>query len=172
MADAPRPTMIETPGGTLSFQDWLVGQRGVPAVTAVRFGGPPRPATDVIDAIVAADVVVIPPSNPYVSIDPILALDGVRAAIASRPVVAVSPIVGGKAVKGPLAGMISTLAGRAASAAAIADHYADLLDAFVIERGDDVGSDLQILATATVMGDRSDRARLASEVLALARRIT
>ncbi len=171
MADAPRPTTIETHDGTLSFQDWLVGKRGAPAVTAVRFGGSPRAADGVLEAIAAADVVVIGPSNPYVSIDPILALDGVRAALAARPVVAVSPIVAGKAVKGPLAGMVATLAGRAPSAAAIAAHYGALLDGLVLERGDDAPEEIATHATATVMGDRVDRARLAREVLELARRI-
>ncbi len=171
MSDAPRPTLIDTPDGTLSFQDWLVGQRGAPRVERVRFTGPPRPADGVVAAIDAADVVILPPSNPYVSIDPILALDGVRAAVARRPVIAVSPIVAGKAIKGPLAPMIESLAGRPPSTAAIAAHYGDLLDVLVHERGDDAPAGVATLATATVMGDRADRARLAREILDLARRL-
>ncbi len=171
MSDAPRPTLIDTPDSTLSFQDWLVGQRGAPRVERVRFTGPPRPAAGVVAAIDAADVVILPPSNPYVSIDPILALDGVRAAVARRPVIAVSPIVGGRAVKGPLAPMIESLAGLPPSPAAIAAHYGALLTAMVIERGDDAPAGVATLATATVMGDRADRARLAREILDLARRL-
>jgi LPPG:FO 2-phospho-L-lactate transferase len=164
MSDAPRPTLIETRDGTLDFQDWLVRRRGAPEVLRIRFAGAPTPAPAVTDAIAAADLVVIGPSNPYVSIDPILALDGVRAAVARRRVVAVSPIVGGRAVKGPLAAMIPSLAGRPASAAAIADHYRDLLAGIAVARGDAVDG-LPTLATDTIMADRADRARLARELL-------
>ncbi|MCB9561248.1 MAG: 2-phospho-L-lactate transferase [Kofleriaceae bacterium] len=166
MTDVARPTMLDTHDGTLSFQDWLVGRRGAPVVTRVWWPGPARPTDAVLAAIDAADLIVVGPSNPYVSIDPILGLDGVRAALARRPVVAVSPIVAGRAVKGPLAGMIESLARRAPSPAAIAAHYGDLLDGLVIELGDDAPAGLATLATATVMGDRGDRARLAAEVLA------
>jgi LPPG:FO 2-phospho-L-lactate transferase len=165
MSDLPRPTLIDTPEGTLSFQDWLVRRQGRPKVRAVRFGGRPAPAPGVIEAIAAAELVVIGPSNPYVSIDPILALDGVREALGRRSVVAVSPIVDGRAVKGPLAEMIVELARRPATAAAVADHYGDLLSGIVIERGDAPPARLRVLETATVMGDRADRARLAREVL-------
>jgi len=168
MADAPRPTRIDTPGGPLTFQDWLVRERGRPTVTRVWSEGASQPAPGVVEAIDAADVVVIGPSNPYVSIDPILGLDGVRAALARRPVIAVSPIVGGRAVKGPLAGMIESLAGRAPSAAAVAAHYGALLHGFVVEPGDGVGLRVATRETPVVMRDRADRARLAREVLELA----
>jgi LPPG:FO 2-phospho-L-lactate transferase len=164
MADAPQPTRLDTDEGTLDFQEWLVGRRGATPVNRVWSPGLSVPAPGVIDAIDAADVVIIGPSNPYVSVDPILGLDGVRAAIARRPVVAVSPIVAGKAVKGPLAAMIPRLAGRPATAAAVAAHYDGLLRGFVVEHGDDVPG-VKTLATSIVMGDR---ARLAREVIAFA----
>jgi LPPG:FO 2-phospho-L-lactate transferase len=168
MADVARPTQLETPEGTLGFQDWLVARRGAPSVSRVWWPGPATPAPGVIDAIAAADVVVIGPSNPYVSIDPILALDGVRDAIAHKLVLAVSPIVDGRAVKGPLAPMIERLAGRAPSAAAIADHYAPLLRGLVIERGDAAPDGIQSMSTSTIMHTREHRAALAREVLAFA----
>jgi LPPG:FO 2-phospho-L-lactate transferase len=164
MSDAARPTMLDTDDGTLSFQEWLVGRRGAPTVRRVWWPGTALPTPAVLDAIASADLVIIGPSNPYVSIDPILSLDGVRAAIAQKRVVAVSPIVGGRAVKGPLGGMIPTLAGREPSPGAIARHYDGLLHAMVIERGDE-RPPLRALATSTVMRDRDDRARLAREVL-------
>ncbi len=168
MCETPRPTMLDTADGVLEFQDWLVRHRAAPAVTRVWSAGPTAPSPAVLDAIAAADLVVVGPSNPYVSIDPILTLDGVRAALAARPVVAVSPIVGGRAVKGPLAGMIEQLAGRAPSPAAIADHYRDFLGGLVIEAGDEEPSGVPVVATRTVMSSAADRARLAREVLAFA----
>jgi LPPG:FO 2-phospho-L-lactate transferase len=167
MADRPRPTLIDTVAdGTLPFQEWFVRRRAQPAVHAVSFEGPPEPAPGVLAAIAAADQVLIGPSNPYVSIDPILALDGVRAALARRPAVAVSPIVGGHAVKGPLARMIVELTGAPASAAAVARHYGGLVRGWVVARGDDCPG--PTLATEIVMRDRPDRARLAREVVAFA----
>jgi LPPG:FO 2-phospho-L-lactate transferase len=170
MSDAPVATMIETAvDGTLPFQQWFVKRRAEPAVRAVRFEGGRTPAPGVIPAIDACEVVIVGPSNPYVSVDPILCLDGVREALARKPVVALSPIVGGAAIKGPLATMIPQLTGEAASAGAIARHYRGLLRAMVVERGDEatVGS-LPVLGASTVMRSREDRLRLAREVLAFA----
>src|SRR5205814_1504881 len=120
------------------------------------FDGDPPPAPAVLPAIAEADVVLIGPSNPYVSIDPILSLDGVRAALARKTVVAVSPIVRGAAVKGPLAPMIPALAGRPPTAAAVARHYEGLLAGIVVESGDehDLDGALPVLATATIMRTR------------------
>ncbi len=168
MCDQPRATMLDTDAGTLDFQTWLVGMRGGPAVERVWWTGPSTASPAALAEIDAADVVVIGPSNPYVSIDPILALDDVRAAIAKKVVVAVSPIVGGRAVKGPLAAMIPSLGGREASANAIAFHYRDLLGGIVIEEGDAATSGAPTLSTRTVMTTRDDRARLAREVIAFA----
>ena len=110
--DDPLRTRIGTDAGELEFQQWLVGRRAVDAVRSVRFDGlPAAPAPGVLDAIRGADVIVLAPSNPFVSLDPILAVEGVREAILARRdrVVAISPIIAGKAVKGPLAGMLETL---------------------------------------------------------------
>jgi LPPG:FO 2-phospho-L-lactate transferase len=115
--------------------------------------------------------VIVGPSNPYVSIDPILTRPGARAALAALPVIAVSPIVGGVAVKGPLGTMIPELTGAPASAAAIARHYDGLLSGIVVERGDEAGLagvGLPVLAADTVMRSRADSLRLAREVLAFA----
>lgn len=173
MSDAPRPTRVRTEEhGILGFQQWLVGLRGAPPATEILFGGSDdRPAPGVLEALEAAELVVLAPSNPYVSIDPILALDGVVAALMTRPVVALSPIVGGAAVKGPLGGMVRSLAGREPSPEAVCDHYGGLVDALVVEEGD--GGDLDwlpVLETQTVMGGRADRARLARELLDFAAR--
>lgn len=171
MADALRQTRIDTAShGSLLFQEWFVRERTRPAVARVWFDGTDRPAPDVIPALAHAELVIIGPSNPYVSIDPILSLRGVREALAHTPVVAVSPIVGGRAVKGPLGEMIQQLASRQASAAAVRAHYAerygDLLAGFVVERGDEAEiADLPVLATDTIMSDRDARERLAREVL-------
>lgn len=171
MADAPRRTCIDTEShGALLFQEWFVRERTRPAVTRVWFDGTDRPAPDVIPALAHAELVIIGPSNPYVSIDPILSLRGVREALAHTPVVAVSPIVGGRAVKGPLGEMIAQLGGREASAGAVRAHYAErygaLLAGFVVERGDEAGiADLPVLATDTIMSDRAARERLARAVL-------
>jgi LPPG:FO 2-phospho-L-lactate transferase len=167
MSDHPSRTMIETRDhGALAFQTWFVRHRAEPAVRRVRFDGDARPTGEVLDALRRAQLVVIGPSNPYVSIDPILSLPGVRDAVFANPVVAVSPIVGGRAVKGPLAAMIPELDAVAPSAAAVAAHYPGLA-AMVVERGDSVAG-LPVLATDTVMRSAADSERLAQEVLAFA----
>ncbi len=170
MADGHCRTMIDTHDqGTLSFQDWFVRHRAAPSVRAVRFEGDPPPAPALLPALAEADVVLIGPSNPYVSIDPILSRPGVRAALAGRKVFAVSPIVGGRAVKGPLGSMIPELTGQEATAAAIARHYQGMLTGLVVERGDEAGvTGLPVLATDTVMRSRADSLRLARDVLAFA----
>jgi LPPG:FO 2-phospho-L-lactate transferase len=170
MADEPVRTMIETTAeGALPFQQWFVRRRAEPRVRAVRFEGTRAPAPGALAAIAACDLVVIGPSNPYVSIDPIVSLDGVRAALGRKPVVAVSPIVGGAAIKGPLATMIPDLTGQAPSAGAIARHYGGLLRGMVVERGDEGTVDsVRSTGTSTVMKSRDDRLRLAREVLAFA----
>jgi LPPG:FO 2-phospho-L-lactate transferase len=170
MSDDPCRTMIDTAEhGTLPFQTWFVRHRAEPPALRVAFEGNARATPAVIDALERAEVVVVGPSNPYVSIDPILSLPGVRAAISARPVVAVSPIVGGRAVKGPLASMIPRLAGRPPSAAAIAAHYPGLRG-MVVEIGDSVPG-VRTVATETVMKSPADSERLAREVLALARSV-
>ncbi|MGO8996639.1 MAG: 2-phospho-L-lactate transferase [Polyangiaceae bacterium] len=174
MSDALVQTMIETTeDGTLPFQQWFVRRRAEPKVRAVRFDGGRTPAPGVIAAIGACDVVILGPSNPYVSVDPILCLDGVRDAIARKPVVALSPIVGGAAIKGPLATMIRDLTGEAPSAGAVARHYRGLVTAMVVEKGDEATvSSIPVLGTSTVMRSRDDRLQLAREILAFSAKVT
>jgi LPPG:FO 2-phospho-L-lactate transferase len=127
----------------------------------------------VLDALACADLVIIGPSNPYVSIDPILSMPEVASAIAKRKVVAVSPIVGGRAIKGPLADMIPTLAKRSASAGAVAAHYGSLLSGMVVELGDEQSvQGVPVLGTSTIMRTADDRLRLAQVVLQFAERVS
>jgi LPPG:FO 2-phospho-L-lactate transferase len=131
-------TFIGTDGGELDFQQWLVGHRAVELVRSVRFEGlPARPAPGVLDAIHDAEVLVLAPSNPFVSLDPILAVEGVREALVARRehVVAISPIIAGRAVKGPLAGMLETL-GPAPGAVGVARLLAPLAASFVLDEAD------------------------------------
>jgi LPPG:FO 2-phospho-L-lactate transferase len=174
MTDDRVATLVETPAGTLEFQDYFVGRRQSDDVLGVTFAGIERARAhpDALAAIREADAVVIAPSNPIVSIAPILATPGLREALAdtAAPIVAVSPIVGGHALKGPAAQMLATL-GHEVSALGVARLYADVVDGLVI---DEVDRDLRqsieplgprVLVTATVMGDEADRRRLAGEVL-------
>ncbi len=169
MADAPCRTMIATDEGALPFQRWFVARRAEPRVRGVSFEGDAPATPEVLAALAEADLVVIGPSNPYVSIDPILTRPGVREALAGKLVVAVSPIVGGKAVKGPLATMIPDLVGLAPGPDAIVRHYAGLLGGIVVEHGDEGEvTGCAVHAARTVMGDRDGSVRLAREVLAFA----
>ena len=135
-------TMVETDAGLLSFQDYFVRRRASDAVRSLRFEGADtaRPAVGVLDALAGADVIVIAPSNPFLSIDPLLAVPGTRDAIvaAEAPVVAISPIIGGQAVKGPAAEILESL-GHDVSALGVARVYAELADAFIL---DEVDADL------------------------------
>lgn len=167
MADEPCRTRIDTEAhGTLPFQDWFVRHRARPKVRRIWFEGDPAPTSAVLRAIAGAELVVIGPSNPYVSIEPILSRSGVKSALARRTVIAVSPIIGSKAVKGPLAEMIPALAGIAPSAAAVARHYGSLLSGFVVQPGDGAGIEVPVLECDTLMHTREDRTRLARTVLA------
>ncbi|MET0387270.1 MAG: 2-phospho-L-lactate transferase [Polyangiales bacterium] len=166
MSDDRCETMIDTDQGTLGFQPWLVGARGVPAVRKVWFRGDARPTREVLDVLEHARLIIIGPSNPYVSVEPILALPGVRERVQAKPVLAVSPIVHGRAVKGPLAGMLETLGGLSPSAASIARHYGSLLHAYVVERGDEAAiTGLPVLATRTVMDTRAASRVLAARIM-------
>ena len=141
VSDDRHPTVVATPEGELAFQDYFVRGRASATVTGLRFPGAAsaRPAPGVIEAIAEADAVIVAPSNPFVSIDPLLAVPGVREALdascATR--VAVSPIVGGDAVKGPAAAMMRSL-GHEVSALGVARLYAGLLDVFVLDAVDAV----------------------------------
>jgi LPPG:FO 2-phospho-L-lactate transferase len=173
MSDTPRETMIDTPNGTLTFQRWLVGERALPAVQRVWFKGSGVATPSVLSALEQCRLVIVGPSNPYVSIDPILATPGVSERLQHLPVLAVSPIVHGRAIKGPLATMLQTLGGCAPSASGVAQHYGSLLRGYVVERGDAEGlpRDLPVLATETVMKSRADSLRLAHALLTFAREL-
>jgi LPPG:FO 2-phospho-L-lactate transferase len=176
MCDQPVRTMVRTDDGVLPFQRYFVERRCAPKVSGFEFRGASeaRPTPALLEALASEqlEAVVICPSNPFISIDPILAVPGMRAAIAAcrAPVVAVSPIIGGRAVKGPTAKMMAEL-GMPASGRAVAKHYGGLLDGFVLDHADaDQASeiDLPCLATRTLMVSDDDKRMLASEVLAFA----
>jgi LPPG:FO 2-phospho-L-lactate transferase len=135
-------TKVQTPDGELDFQDWFVRRRHADRVDGVRFEGAEeaRPAPGVLDSIADADVVVIAPSNPFVSIQPILAVPGIEEALRTKRVAAVSPLVGGKALRGPLAEMMANL-GHEPGAAGVRALYGDLVSAFVIDREDEALAD-------------------------------
>lgn len=130
-------TKIETPEGELHFQEWFVRRRHADRVDGVRFesAGESRPAPGVVEAIVEADVVVIAPSNPFVSIRPILAVPGIEEALREKRVAAISPLVGGKALRGPLAEMMASL-GHEPGAAGVRALYGDLVSVFVVDQED------------------------------------
>jgi len=131
-------TFVTTEAGELDFQTWFVRRRHEDAVLGVRYegAGSARPAPGVLEAIEAAAAVLVAPSNPFVSIGPILAVPGIRGALERHPLVAaVSPLVGGEALRGPLAGMMATL-GHEAGAVGVARLYADVADVFVLDAAD------------------------------------
>ncbi|MBA2384520.1 MAG: 2-phospho-L-lactate transferase [Actinobacteria bacterium] len=160
-------TWVETPTGSFSFQEWFVARGHRDEVDAVRFEGDPRPAPGVLEALAAAELIVIAPSNPYVSIWPILAVAGIREALASRRVacVAVSPLVGGRAVKGPADRMLARMAGGT-TPAHVAACYERLIDALVVDESDPF-SPLAVrrIVTRTLMTDLDASRRLALAVL-------
>ena len=172
MTDDIFRTTVQTEEGELEFQEYFVHRRCEPRVTGFRFDGlgSAFPTEQVLAALGAADVLVFCPSNPFVSLDPILSLPGVRERVGRKGAVAVSPIVGGQAIKGPAAKMLAEL-GMEVTAASVAAHYAGLLRGFVLDEVDaelkpSIESDtLQVLVTNTVMRSDADRARLAREVL-------
>ncbi len=174
MSDGPRRTVFDTvEHGPLSFQEYFVKHGFRPTVRRVRFDGDPPPSPVAIEAIAAADFVVICPSNPYVSVDPIITLPGMREALARKTVIAVSPIVGGKALKGAAAKLMVELGDGEPSAAGVARHYGDLLTAFVVEHGDAVViPGLRVHATNTVMVTQADRRSLAADVIAAAEAVS
>ncbi len=168
MTDSPVRTMVNTEEGELAFQEYFVHRHCEPRVKSFRFDGVEvaEPAPGVREALESADAVVFCPSNPWVSIDPILRVVG----NINKPVIAVSPIIGGKAVKGPAAKMYTEL-GIQPSALAVAKHYRTILSGFVLDTTD-LESENQIkdlsvktLVTDTLMNQITDRTRLANDVL-------
>jgi LPPG:FO 2-phospho-L-lactate transferase len=169
--DDPLRTFIETEEGTFAFQTWFVARGHRDEVDAVHYAGSPeaKPAPGVLASLAAADVILIAPSNPYVSIGPILAVAEIRAALEQRtvPCVAISPLIGGRAVKGPADRMLQRLAGGT-TAAHVASCYAGLIDALVIDEADapiDLGQDVRSVATHTLMTDAEAARRLAAVAL-------
>jgi LPPG:FO 2-phospho-L-lactate transferase len=162
-------THVETPAGTFPFQEWFVARRHEDEVDAVVFEGDQtaRPAPGVLSALAAAEAIVIAPSNPYVSIGPILAVREIRDALESREVrcVAVSPLIGGKAVKGPADRMLSRMAGGT-SPDFVARNYLGLIDALVIDRSDaPAEASVELVVTETLMTDVAAARRLAETTL-------
>ncbi|MBN8280199.1 MAG: 2-phospho-L-lactate transferase [Gammaproteobacteria bacterium] len=180
MADTKVRTVLETDAGTLDFQDYFVRRKTEPVVKSIRYEGaaaaPPVAAFANLLTDPALAAVFIAPSNPWLSIDPILAIPSLRAALRSTtaPVIAISPIVGGKAIKGPTAKIMGEL-GIPVSAASVARHYGDLLDGYILDDADRndatelVTDGLAVAATKTVMQSLEDRVALAGFALDFAR---
>src|SRR4051794_39849897 len=170
--DDPLRTFLETPAGTFAFQRWFVERRHADEVDAVHYAGAPdaSPAPGVLEAMADADVILIAPSNPYVSIGPILAVDSIREALLERrvPCVAVSPLVGGRAVKGPADRMLLRLAGGT-TPAHVAGCYEGLIDALVVDESDEhveLPAGIRPVVTQTLMTDLEASRRLAEVALA------
>jgi len=177
MSDQPVRTMVHTDDGILAFQRYFVQNRCEPEVTGFSFhgAGDAHPSLPLWETLISEELeaVVICPSNPFISIDPILAVPGLRGAIADcgAPVIAVSPIIGGNSVKGPTAKMMSEL-GVPQSAHAVAEHYDGLLTGFVLDDADEGAvADLPCLHTRILMKSEADKTGLATQVLDFARQI-
>ena len=178
VSDTPVSTIVETDEGDLPFQDYFVKRKCEPAVSGFRFAGAAdaslsQPLREVMENG-SLDCVVVCPSNPFVSIDPMLAIPGMKALLGGDiPVVAVSPIVGGKTIKGPAAKMMGEL-GVEPSVHTIAHHYRDIVDGLVIDVADHALTDsirkegFTVLVTDTVMQTDAVRKALATETLAFA----
>jgi len=174
MSDQPVPTMIETEQGRLHFQEYLIQKRAEPVVQGIAFDGieSARPAPDVLDSLERAAGIIICPSNPLISIGPILAVAGVREALRGRrrAVLTVSPIVGGKSLKGPSDRMLAQL-GLEVSALGVARMYQDICATFVIDPADREQAlaieslGMNVVVCPTVMSSLEDKERLAREIL-------
>jgi len=167
--DDPLRTFLETPAGTFPFQTWFVARGHRDEVDAVHFAGAPEAvaAPGVLEALRGADLIVIAPSNPYVSVGPILAVDEIRETLVSRrvPCVAVSPLVGGRAVKGPADRMLARLAGGT-TPSHVASCYDGLIDVLVVDESDAPDSPVRgvgrTVVTQTLMSDVPAARRLAA----------
>jgi len=176
MCDQRVPTMIDTAEGELHFQEYLVKRRAEPVVRGIRFDGvdKSRPAEGVLEAIRDADRILICPSNPLISIGPILGVPGIREALRARKgdVIAVCPIVGGKSLKGPSDKMLAEL-GHEPSAFGVAKLYADFTGTFVIDPADKTQAGpirklgMKVEVVPTVMKTRSQKRKLARSLLSL-----
>jgi LPPG:FO 2-phospho-L-lactate transferase len=169
-SDEPLRTWLDTPNGSFSFQEWFVARRHRDPVDRVRFEGAAvaRPAPGVLEALHEAELILIAPSNPFVSIGPVLAVERIRSALERRrvPCVAVSPLIGGRAVKGPAAEMLQRLQGGT-TAAHLAQCYPGLIDVIVIDEADAAEADavsrlgVRPIVARTLMRDAEARRRLA-----------
>ncbi|HMJ34752.1 MAG TPA: 2-phospho-L-lactate transferase [Baekduia sp.] len=170
MADARVRTSVRSGDRWVPFQEFMVRERAAIPIDGVRFDGADTagPPPEALEALAAARVIVVGPSNPVISIRPILSVRGMADALraAAAPVVAISPVVGGQVVKGPTKPFLDW-AGVEASAAGVAGYYGDVLDGFVADEPID-GVDLPLLQTDTLMADTAGRARVAGEVLRFA----
>jgi LPPG:FO 2-phospho-L-lactate transferase len=172
--DEPVRTWLDTPNGSFDFQQWFVVRAHRDPVDRVRFEGAvqARPAPGVLEALLETDLILIAPSNPFVSIGPILAVERIRSALERRrvPCVAVSPLIGGRAVKGPAAAMLQRLEGGT-TAAQVTQCYLGLIDALVIDEEDSADADavtalgVRPIVTQTLMRDAAARKRLAEAAL-------
>ncbi|MDX1581694.1 MAG: 2-phospho-L-lactate transferase [Alphaproteobacteria bacterium] len=183
MSDESIATVVETPDGPLAFQHYFVREKCEPQVRGVRYQGAemakPSPAFEAALADRSVDAFIICPSNPFLSVDPILALPGVRQALMDHPapVIAVSPIVGGRAIKGPTAKMMEEM-GVDVSALGVARHYGSLLDGFVIDETDAVAAlktekeGFRTMVAPTVMRKLEEKAWLAQLCIKFAADLT
>jgi LPPG:FO 2-phospho-L-lactate transferase len=163
-------TWLDTPAGSFPFQEWFVARGHRDEVDSVRFEGDAHAAPGVLEALDAADAILIAPSNPYVSIWPILAVPEIRAALTARgvPCVAVSPLIGGRAVKGPADRMLARMAGGTRPEH-VAACYEGLIDALVVDESDEPGALApRAVVTRTLMTDLDASRRLAEVVLGAA----
>jgi LPPG:FO 2-phospho-L-lactate transferase len=174
MSDKPVRTRVRTPAGWLDFQDYFVRQRCEPVLQEIRYegAGTSPPSSAVLEALTGPHLrgIVICPSNPLLSVGPILAIPAIREALSSRraPAVAVSPIVGGAAVRGPTAKIMRELGG-ASTAADVARGYAALIDAFLVDPADTAGDfppGVRVVEAPGLMTTLEDRKCLARAALA------
>ena len=184
MSDAPISTVLDTDAGRLEFQHYFVRLRAMPKVKHLHYAGAAqaRPTDDVLDLLRSRslETIILCPSNPYLSIDPILSVPGLRMALraARVPIIAVSPLIGGRAVKGPTTKIMQEL-GVEANARAIARHYAGLIDGLIIDESDHTVESREALdalrlpfgVTRTLMKTLEDRERVAASALDLAARL-
>jgi LPPG:FO 2-phospho-L-lactate transferase len=176
MTDAYTPTRVMTDEGELHFQEYFVGRRCEPPVSGIRFDNieTAKPASGVIESILNADAIIICPSNPFISIGPILAVPGIRQALqqTQAPVIAITPIIAGQALKGPAADMLRDL-GHEVSARGVTSIYQDFVNLFVLDKADETlkqsieDSGMRVEVMNTVMNTLEDKETLARHILKL-----
>jgi len=172
MSDDIIQTWVYTNEGDLEFQEYFVHHNCEPVVKGFNFEGAEKskPAPGVLEAIDQCDVIVICPSNPWVSIDPILSVPNIKAALENHLVIAVSPIIGSRTIKGPAAKMFTEM-GVQPSAYAVAQHYGSIIHFMVIDNSDEALKNdinklgIRTFVTEILMRDRADRGRLAQEII-------